>query len=219
MVNSDQENKMSIQNKIVAEALYLPTVGVYQLIDKQGRVAMVRKDLIDDNKLEIIDGVIPLTSGQYEAWFKIQERIKRDEALFRPNVYKFFESREYLVAHPELGNKYSTQFGAFSYCSVSPSLGALALSFLQGERTTECQYCQQNAHLFRSIGSVLSGISSQDYICENAACQRVNTIRKGGMGETVKYFVGLNETYTKLYPAAKSYESFAFADILSALPV
>lgn len=210
---------MSKQRKIVAEVLYLPSEGVYQLNDEKGRVAMVRKDLIDDNKLEIIDGVIFLTVGQYEAWFKVEERIKRDEALFRPHVYKFFEHREYLVAHPELCNKYSTEFGAFSYCTVSPSLGALALSFQLGERTTECQYCQQSAHLFRSIGSVLSGISSQDYICENAACQRVNTIRKGGMGETVKYFVSLNETYTKLYPDAKSYESFAFADILSALPM
>ena len=210
---------MSKQNKIVAEALYLPTDGVYQLIDKQGRVAMVRKDLIDDNKLEIIDGVIPLTEGQYEAWFKVQERIKRDEALFRPNVYKFFENREYLVAHPELGNKYSTEFGAFSYCSVSPSLGALALSFHQGERTIECQYCQQNAHLFRSIGSVLSGYSAQNFICENAACQKVITKVKGGMSETVKYFVSLNETYTNLYPTAKSYDSLSFAEILSALPV
>ena len=128
---------MSKQNKIVAEALYLPSDGVYQLIDRQGRVAMVRKDLIDDNKLEIIDDVIFLTEGQYEAWFKVQERIKSDEALFRPHVYKFFENREYLVAHPELCNKYSTEFGAFSYCSVSPSLGALALSFHQGERTIE----------------------------------------------------------------------------------
>ena len=204
--------------KIVAEALYLPSAESYQLIDKQGRVAMVRRDLIDDNKLEIIDGVIFLTEGQYEAWFKVEERIKRDEALFRPNVYKFFENREYLVAHPELCNKYSSEFGAFSYCSVSPSLGALALSFHQRERTIECQYCQTNAHLFRSIGSVLSGYSSQNFICENAACQKVNTIRKGGMGETVKYFVNLNETYTNLYPSAKSYESLSFADILSALP-
>lgn len=209
---------MSKQNKIVAEALYLPADGVYQLIDRQGRVAMVRKDLIDDNKLEIIDGVIFLTEGQYEAWFKVQERIKRDEALFRPHVYKFFENREYLVAHPELCNKYSTEFGAFSYCSVSPSLGALALSFHQGERTIECQYCGQNAHLFRSIGSVLSGYSSQNFICENAACQKVNTKVKSGMGETVKYFMELNQTYVNLYPEAKSYESLSFADILSALP-
>ena len=209
---------MSKQRKIVAEALYLPSAESYQLIDKQGRVAMVRRDLIDDNKLEMIDGVIFLTEGQYEAWFKVEERIKRDEALFRPNVYKFFENREYLVAHPELCNKYSAEFGAFSYCSVSPSLGALALSFHQGERTIECQYCQTNAHLFRSIGSVLSGYSSQNFICENAACQKVNTIRKGGMLETVKYFVNLNETYTNLYPSAKSYESLSFADILSALP-
>ena len=72
---------MSKQRKIVAEALYLPSDGVYQLIDRQGRVAMVRKDLIDDNKLEIIDDVIFLTEGQYEAWFKVEERIKRDEAL------------------------------------------------------------------------------------------------------------------------------------------
>ena len=204
--------------KIVAEALYLPSAESYQLIDKQGRVAMVRRDLIDDNKLEMIDGVIFLTEGQYEAWFKVEERIKRDEALFRPNVYKFFENREYLVAHPELCNKYSSEFGAFSYCSVSLSLGALALSFHLGERTIECQYCQTNAHLFLSIGSVLSGYSSQNFICENAACQQVNTIRKGGMGETVKYFVNLNETYTNLYPSVKSYESLSFADILSALP-
>lgn len=210
---------MSKQNKIVAEALYLPADGVYQLIDRQGRVAMVRKDLIDDNKLDIIDGVIFLTEGQYEAWFKVQERIKRDEALFRPHVYKFFENREYLVAHPELCNKYSTEFGAFSYCSVSPSLGALALSFHQGERTIECQYCGQNAHLFRSIGSVLSGYSSQNFICENAACQKVNTKVKGGMSETVKYFMDLNETYTTLYPSAKSYASLSFAEILSALPL
>ena len=209
---------MSKQRKIVAEALYLPSADSYQLIDKQGRVAMVRRDLIDDNKLEMIDGVIFLTEGQYEAWFKVEERIKCDEALFRPNVYKFFENREYLVAHPELCNKYSSEFGAFSYCSVSLSLGALALSFHLGERTIECQYCQTNAHLFRSIGSVLSGYSSQNFICENAACQQVNTIRKGGMGETVKYFVNLNETYTNLYPSAKSYESLSFADILSALP-
>jgi hypothetical protein len=180
---------------------------------------MVRKDLIDDNKLDIIDGVIFLTEGQYEAWFKVQERIKRDEALFRPHVYKFFENREYLVAHPELCNKYSTEFGAFSYCSVSPSLGALALSFHQGERTIECQYCGQNAHLFRSIGSVLSGYSSQNFICENAACQKVNTKVKGGMSETVKYFMDLNETYTTLYPSAKSYASLSFAEILSALPL
>jgi hypothetical protein len=210
---------MSKQRKIVAEALYLPSDGVYQLIDKQGRVAMVRKDLIDDNKLEIIDDVIFLTEGQYEAWFKVQERIKRDEALFRPHVYKFFENREYLVAHPELCNKYSTEFGAFSYCSVSPSLGALALSFHQGERTIECQYCGQNAHLFRSIGSVLSGYSSQNFICENAACQKINTKVKSGMGETVKYFMSLNETYTNLYPTAKTYESLSYAEILSALPV
>jgi hypothetical protein len=209
---------MSKQNKIVAEALYLPSAESYQLIDRQGRVAMVRKDLIDDNKLAIIDGVIPLTEGQYEAWFKVKERIKRDEALFRPNVYKFFENREYLVAHPELCNKFSTQFGAFSYCSVSPSLGALALSFHQGERTMECQHCKQNAHLFRSIGSVLSGYSAQDFICENEACQKVNTKVKGGMSETVKYFVGLNETYTNLYPSARSYKSLSFAEILSALP-
>ena len=209
---------MSKQRKIVAEALYLPSADSYQLIDKQGRVAMVRRDLIDDNKLEIIDGVIFLTEGQYEAWFKVEERIKRDEALFRPNVYKFFENREYLVAHPELCNKYSAEFGAYSYCSVSPSLGALALSFHQGERTIECQYCQTNAHLFRSIGSVLSGYSSQNFICENAACQQVNTIRKGGMGETVKHFMNLNDSYVQLYPSAKSYESLSFADILSALP-
>jgi hypothetical protein len=209
---------MSKQNEIVTEALYIPSEGVYQLVDKQGRVAMVRKDLIDDNKLAIIDGVIPLTEGQYEAWFKVKERIKRDEALFRPNVYKFFENREYLVAHPELCNKFSTQFGAFSYCSVSPSLGALALSFHQGERTMECQYCKQNAHLFRSIGSVLSGYSAQNFICVNEACQKVNTKVKGGMSETVKYFVGLNETYTNLYPSARSYKSLSFAEILSALP-
>jgi hypothetical protein len=209
---------MSKQNEIVTEALYIPSEEVYQLVDKQGRVAMVRKDLIDDNKLAIIDGVIPLTDGQYEAWFKVKERIKRDEALFRPNVYKFFENREYLVAHPELCNKFSTQFGAFSYCSVSPSLGALALSFHQGERTMECQYCKQNAHLFRSIGSVLSGYSAQDFICENAACQKLNTKVQGGMSETVKYFVGLNETYTNLYPSARSYASLSFAEILSALP-
>ena len=210
---------MSKHRKIVAEALYLPSDGVYQLIDRQGRVAMVRKDLIDDNKLEIIDGVIFLTEGQYEAWFKVEERIKRDEALFRPHVYKFFENREYLVAHPELCNKYSTEFGAFSYCSVSPSLGALALSFHQGERTIECQYCGQNAHLFRSIGSVLSGYSSQNFICENAACQKVNTKVKSGMGETVKYFMELNQTYVNLFPEAKSYESLSYAEILSALPV
>ncbi len=210
---------MSKQRKIVAEALYLPSDGVYQLIDRQGRVAMVRKDLIDDNKLEIIDGVIFLTEGQYEAWFKVEELIKRDEALFRPHVYKFFENREYLVAHPELCNKYSTEFGAFSYCSVSPSLGALALSFHQGERTIECQYCGQNAHLFRSIGSVLSGYSSQNFICENAACQKVNTKVKSGMGETVKYFMELNQTYVNLFPEAKSYESLSYAEILSALPV
>ena len=210
---------MSKHRKIVAEALCLPSDGVYQLIDRQGRVAMVRKDLIDDNKLEIIDGVIFLTEGQYEAWFKVEELIKRDEALFRPHVYKFFENREYLVAHPELCNKYSTEFGAFSYCSVSPSLGALALSFHQGERTIECQYCGQNAHLFRSIGSVLSGYSSQNFICENAACQKVNTKVKSGMGETVKYFMELNQTYVNLYPEAKSYESLSFADILSALPL
>lgn len=209
---------MSKQRKIVAEALYLPSAESYQLIDKEGRVAMVRKDLIDDNKLEIIDGVIFLTHGQHEAWFKIVERIKRDDALFRPNVYKFFENREYLVAHPEICNKYSPEFGAFSYCSVSPSLGALALSFHQGERTIECQYCQQNAHLFRSIGSVLSGTSSQNFICENAACQKVNTVSKGGMGETVKYFMNLYETYQSLYPAAKSYKSLSYAEILSALP-
>ena len=209
---------MSKQNEIVTEALYIPSEEVYQLVDKQGRVAMVRKDLIDDNKLAIIDGVIPLTEGQYEAWFKVKERIKRDEALFRPNVYKFFENREYLVAHPELCNKFSTQFGAFSYCSVSPSLGALALSFHQGERTMECQYCKQNAHLFRSIGSVLSGYSAQNFICVNEACQKVNTKVKGGMSETVKYFVGLNETYTNLYPSARSYKSLSFAEILSALP-
>ena len=210
---------MSKHRKIVAEALFLPSDGIYQLIDRQGRVAMVRKDLIDDNKLEIIDGVIFLTEGQYEAWFKVEELIKRDEALFRPHVYKFFENREYLVAHPELCNKYSTEFGAFSYCSVSPSLGALALSFHQGERTIECQYCGQNAHLFRSIGSVLSGYSSQNFICENAACQKVNTKVKSGMGETVKYFMELNQTYVNLYPEAKSYESLSFADILSALPL
>ena len=210
---------MSKHRKIVAEALYLPSDGVYQLIDRQGRVAMVRKDLIDDNKLEIIDGVIFLTEGQYEAWFKVEELIKRDEALFRPHVYKFFENREYLVAHPELCNKYSTEFGAFSYCSVSPSLGALALSFHQGERTIECQYCGQNAHLFRSIGSVLSGYSSQNFICENAACQKVNTKVKSGMGETVKYFMELNQTYVNLYPEAKSYKYLSFAEILSALPL
>lgn len=209
---------MSKQNEIVTEALYIPSEEVYQLIDRQGRVAMVRKDLIDDNKLTVIDGVIPLTEGQYEAWFKVKERIKRDEALFRPNVYKFFENREYLVAHPELCNKYSTEFGAFSYCSVSPSLGALALSFHQGERTIECQYCKQNAHLFRSIGSVLSGYSAQNFICENAACQKVNTKVKGGMSETVKYFMDLNETYKSLYPSARSYTSLSFAEILSALP-
>lgn len=209
---------MSKQNEIVTEALYIPSEEVYQLIDRQGRVAMVRKDLIDDNKLAVIDGVIALTEGQYEAWFKVKERIKRDEALFRPNVYKFFENREYLVAHPELCNKYSTEFGAFSYCSVSPSLGALALSFHQGERTIECQYCKQNAHLFRSIGSVLSGYSAQNFICENAACQKVNTKVKGGMSETVKYFMDLNETYKSLYPSARSYTSLSFAEILSALP-
>lgn len=206
------------QRKIVAEALYLPSAESYQLIDKQGRVAMVRKDLIDDNKLEMIDGVIFLTHGQYEAWFKVEERIKRDEALFRPNVYKFFENREYLVAHPELCNKYSSEFGAFSYCSVSPSLGALALSFHQGERTIECQYCQTNAHLFRSIGSVLSGYSSQDFICENAACQKVNTKVKSSMGEVVKYFMELNQTYVNLFPDASHYESLSYAKILSALP-
>jgi len=209
---------MSKQSKIVAEALYLPSAESYQLIDRQGRVAMVRKDLIDDNKLEIIDGVIFLTDGQYEAWFKVEERFKRDEALFRPNVYKFFENREYLVAHPELGNKYSAEFGAFSYCTVSPSLGALALSFHQGGRTIECQYCQQNAHLFRSIGSVLSGHSAQNFICENADCQKVNTKVKSGMGEVVKYFMELNQTYVNLFPDAKKYESLSFAEILSALP-
>ena len=98
-------------------------------------------------------------------------------------------------------------------------MGALALSFHQGERTIECQYCGQNAHLFRSIGSVLSGYSSQNFICENAACQKVNTKVKSGMGETVKYFMELNQTYVNLFPEAKSYESLSYAEILSALPV
>ena len=209
---------MNKQNLIVTEALYIPSEEVYQLVDTKGRVAMVRSDLIDDNKLELVDGCISLTAGQYEAWFKVQDRIKRDEALFRPNVYKFFENREYLVAHPELCNKYSTEFGAFSYCSVSPSLGALALSFHQGERTIECQYCRQNAHLFRSIGSVLSGYSAQNFICENVACQKVNTKVKSGMSETVKYFIQLNDQYANLYPTAKSYSSMSFADILAVLP-
>ncbi len=210
---------MSKQRKIVAEVLYLPSLGVYQLNDEKGRVAIVRKDLIDDNKLEIIDDVMFLTEGQYEAWFNVEERVKNDEALFRPNVYKFFINREYLVAHPELCNKYSTEFGAFSYSSVSLSLGALAFSFHQGERIIECQYCQQNAHLFRSIGSVLSGTSLQSFICENVACQKVNMVSMDGMGETVKYFLNLNETYSKLYPTAKSYKSLSYAEILSVLPL
>ncbi len=218
IVNLSRRVIMNNSKEIVTQALYVSSDGVYQLVDRQGRVAIVREDLIHDNKLEVVDGVISLTASQYEAWFKVQERIKRDEALFRPNVYKFFENREYLVAHPELCNKYSSEFGAFSYCSVSPSLGALALSFHQGERTIECQYCGQNAHLFRSIGSVLSGYSSQNFICENAACQKVNTNVKSGMAETVKYFMGLHDAYTNLYPSAKSYPSLSFADILSALP-
>jgi hypothetical protein len=210
---------MSKHRKIVTEALYLSSEGVYQLNDEKGRVAMVRKDLIHDNKLEIIDDVMFLTEGQYEAWFNVEERIKNDEALFSPNVFKFFLNREYLVANPELCNKYSKEFGAFSYCSVSPSLGALAFSFHQGERTIECQYCQQKAHLFRSIGSILSGYSSQNFICQNDDCQKVNTKVKSDMGDTVKYFMDLNKTYAKIYPSAKSFGALSFAEILSVLPL
>jgi hypothetical protein len=203
---------------IIVEALYKPTFAAYQLIDRTGRVAMVRQDLIHDNQLELVDGQIQLTASQYEAWFKVMEEIKLDESLFRPNIYRFFQNRSYLLTHPEIANKYSTEFGAFSYCSVSPSLGALALSFQKGERTLDCQYCGEKAHLFRSVGSVLSGYSSQNFICENVVCQRVNTKVKTGMKEVIVYFKKLQESYLELYPNAKQFDSMRFEEILAALP-
>jgi len=203
---------------IIVEALYQPSLAVYQLIDQTGRVAMVRQDLIHDNQLELVDGQIQLTASQYEAWFKVMEQIKRDESLFRSNIYRFFQNRGYLLTHPEIANKYSTEFGAFSYCSVSPSLGALALSFQKGERTLDCQYCGEKAHLFRSVGSVLSGYSSQNFICENVVCQRVNTKVKTGMKEIVDYFKKLQDSYVELYPHARKFESLRFEEILAALP-
>lgn len=209
---------MKNNTEIVTQALYVSSDGVYQLIDRQGRVAIVRKDLIDDNKLEVIDGIITLTASQYEAWFKVMEQIKRDESLFRPNIYRFFHHSAFLLSHPEIANKYSTEFGAFSYCSVSPSLGALALSFQRGDRTIECQYCGEKAHLFRSIGSVLSGYSAQNFICENVVCQRVNTKVKSGMMEVIDYFKNLHDAYDELFPDAKKYDSLRFEEILAALP-
>lgn len=209
---------MSCHNSINVEALFQPNHAAYQLIDRSGRVAMVRQDLIHDNQLEIVDGQIQLTASQYEAWFKVMEQIKRDESLFRPNIYRFFHHSAFLLSHPEIANKYSTEFGAFSYCSVSPSLGALALSFQRGDRTIECQYCGEKAHLFRSIGSVLSGYSAQNFICENVVCQRVNTKVKSGMMEVIDYFKNLHDAYDELFPDAKKYDSLRFEEILAALP-
>jgi hypothetical protein len=97
-------------------------------------------------------------------------------------------------------------------------LGALALSFQKGERTLDCQYCGEKAHLFRSVGSVLSGYSSQNFICENVVCQRVNTKVKTGMKEVIVYFKKLQESYLELYPNAKQFDSMRFEEILAALP-
>ena len=202
----------------IVDVFFLPSKNAYQLTDTGGREAIVRKDLIEDNQLVILDGILHLSESLYEAWFKVQERRKKDEALFRPNVYLFFKNREFLLANPELCNIYSSHFGAYSYFSVSPSLGALMLSFIKGTRVIPCSKCSGTSHLFFSVGSVLSGLSSQNYICENERCQHVTVIRKGGMGEVVRYFMELNDAYLQMYPNAKLLKSLSFEEILIKLP-
>lgn len=205
-------------NLIVVEALFQSEHSIYQLVDRSGRVALVRQDLIEDNKLEIVDGQLYLTESQYEVWFRIQELRMQDEALFRKNIYKFFQNRTYLLEHPELCHKYSNKFGAFSYMSFAPCLGTLALSFTKGERVNTCPECGANAHLFFAVGSVLSGTSSQSFICENEACQKEHTIRVGGMSGVVNYFKSMEETYMYLYPTTQQFGSKRFSYILDSFP-
>lgn len=209
---------MSRTEIIVVEALFQPESEVYQLNDRSGRVTHVRKDLIEDNKLELIEGQLFLTSGLYESWFKVAELARQDEALFRANIYKFYQHRAYLLAHPELCNKYSNKFGAISYVSSNPCLGALAFSFSKGERVVDCPLCGSPSHLYFAVGSVLSGTSTQSFICENEACQNDHVVRKGGMSKVVDYFNKIQDAYMNLYPSTKEFRSKSFSSILEALP-
>jgi hypothetical protein len=210
---------MKETNVITVEALFQPANAVYQLVDRMGRVAHVRQDLIDDNKLEMLEGQLSLTASQYEAWFKIEELRRMDEALFRPNIYRFFEHRKFLLAHPELCHKYSNKFGAYSYMSFAPCLGALALSFTMAERVHACPECGESAHLFYAVGSVLSGMSTQFFICENANCQKEHTIKSGGMSGLVAYFRKVEEMYLVMYPNVRNYSSKQFSVILESFPL
>ena len=209
---------MNQTETIVVEALFQPETEVYQLIDRTGRVTHVRKDLIVDNKLDLIDGQLLLTAGLYKSWFKLEELARQDEALFRANIYKFYLHRAYLLAHPELCNKYSNKFGAISYVSSNPCLGALALSFTKGERVVDCPQCGSPSHLYFAVGSVLSGTSTQSYICENEVCQHDHVVRMGGMSKVVDYFNKLQDAYMNLYPTTKEFRSKSFSSILEALP-
>ena len=209
---------MSRTEIIVVEALFQPESEVYQLNDRSGRVTHVRKDLIEDNKLELIEGQLFLTSGLYESWFKVAELARQDEALFRANIYKFYQHRAYLLAHPELCNKYSNKFGAISYVSSNPCLGALALSFSTGERVVDCPLCGSPSHLYFAVGSVLSGTSTQSFICENEACQNDHVVRTGGMSKVVDHFKKMQDSYMNLYPSTKGFKSKRFSFILDAFP-
>ncbi len=209
---------MSKSKIIVVEALFQPETEVYQLNDRSGRVTHVRKDLIEDNKLELVDGQFHLTTGLYNSWFKVEELARQDEALFRANIFKFYKNRTFLLDHPELCNKYSNKFGAISYVSSNPCLGALALSFSTGEYVVNCPQCGCPSHLYFAVGSVVSGMSTQSFICENEACQNDHVVRTGGMGKVVDYFNKIQDAYMNLYPSAKSFKSNRFSFILDAFP-
>lgn len=209
---NDQETK-------VVEALFQQDYGVYQLIDQSGRVALVRQDLIIDNKLGLIDGQIELTASQHEAWFQSKVKSKPEtENLFKLNVYRFFENRHYLLAHPALCSTESKEYGAHSFSSIYPCLGAIALSFSRGERVIDCAHCGSKAHLFLAKGTVPSGLSMQTHICENSACQKETTLRMGKMGDVIFYFKQLQDTYSNLFPLTKSFDSKSFKNILAAFP-
>jgi transcription elongation factor Elf1 len=217
IIASLNRSQMNQTETIVVEALFQPETEVYQLIDRSGRVTHVRKDLIVDNKLDLIGGQLLLTAGLYKSWFKLEELARQDEALFRTNIYKFYQHRAYLLAHPELCNKYSNKFGAISYVSSNPCLGALALSFTKGERVVDCPQCGSPSHLYFAVGSVLSGTSNQSFICENEVCQHDHVVRMGGMSKVVDYFNKIQDAHMNLYPTTKEFRSKSFSSILEAL--
>jgi len=210
---------MNNQEMMVVEALYQRDYGVYQLIDRSGRVALVRQDLIQDNKLGLVDGQIELTSSQHESWFKSRVESKPVNVnLFRLNAYRFFENREYLLAHPQLCNVYSRNYGAYSFIDVAPSLGVIALSFSKGERVITCGHCGSRAHLFLANGTAPSSPCMQTHICENPVCQKESTIRMGKMSEVIFYFKQLEDSYLNLFPSTNSFDSKSFEEILAAFP-